>query len=179
MLTTEVNESVIQRYMIIKHLKIKDYKCHLCGKLFARKTGLASYYDFVHGEKNAKCDFCEKYFKTEENLSKHIIAIHEKCQDFKCHLCGKGFAFQLYLDTHIKNTHGEKKYSCDFYGKSCARAGDLKKHIKCVHEGQTDDYKCDSCGKSLASLQNLKNHIRSCANKVILTNHKTDKNSQI
>ena len=111
------------------------------------KSGLNSHYDFVHGEKNAKCDFCEKYFKTEENLSKHIIAIYEKCQDFKCHLCGKGFAFQLYLDTYIKNTHGEKKYSCDFCGKSCARAGDLKKYIKCVHEGQTDDYKCDSCGK--------------------------------
>ena len=112
------------------------------------KSGLNSHYDFVHGEKNAKCDFCEKYFKTEENLSKHIIAIHEKCQDFKCHLCGKGFAFQLYLDTHIKNTHGEKKYSCDFCGKSCARAGDLKKHIKCVQFTLT-------C-KSLATRDTLK-----------------------
>ena len=42
-------------------------------------------------------------------------------------------------------------------------AGDLKKHIHSVHNGQKD-HKCDSCGKAFSSAGDLKKHINAVHN---------------
>ena len=44
--------------------------------------------------------------------------------------------------------------------KASSSAGDLKKHINAVHNGQKD-HKCDSCRKAFSQSGNLKTHINS------------------
>ena len=96
-----------------------------------------------------KCDFCTKLFSTKQNLMIH------KCRNQKCNFCMKYFTSSN-LQTHIKRNHEEQK--CDSCGKSFKYAGDLKKHIKTIHEGLRN-YKCDSCGKFSTTSGNLKKHI--------------------
>ena len=40
-----------------------------------------------------------------------------------------------------------KNFKCNSCVKSFTQAGNLRVHIKTVHEGHTSDYKCDSCDK--------------------------------
>ena len=41
----------------------------------------------------------------------------------------------------------KKDHKCDSCGKAFSFAGDLKRHIKAVHNNGLKDHKCDSCGK--------------------------------
>ena len=54
-------------------------------------------------------------------------------------------------------------YKCDSCGKAFSLAGDLKKHINAIHNGQKD-HKCDSCGKIFSYADVLKNHINAIHN---------------
>ena len=45
-----------------------------------------------------------------------------------------------------------KDYVCDTCGKSYAQAGDLRKHVKAIHEG-TKDHICNSCGKGFTHVR--------------------------
>ena len=66
-----------------------------------------------------------------------ILVAGEK--DFKCGSCGNSFAQAGNLKGHIKAIHEcHKDFNCDYCGKSSYQATDLRKHIK--------DVKCDSCG---------------------------------
>ena len=47
--------------------------------------------------------------------------------------------------------------------KTFSSSGDLKKHIKAVHNGQKN-HKCDLCGKSFSRAHYLKIHIDSVHN---------------
>ena len=62
---------------------------------------------------------------------------------------------QFMKDTKIINVY--HFIICDH--KSFYQAGDLKKHIKTVHEGHKD-HKCGSCSKSYFQAGDLKIHIK-------------------
>ena len=51
------------------------------------------------------------------------------------------------LRGHIKTIHKGKKFKCNSCGKSFTQAGNLRVHIKTVHECHSD-FECDSCDKA-------------------------------
>ena len=53
----------------------------------------------------------------------------------------------------------DRNYKCDSCGKFFNQTGNLKRHIKAVHDGERN-YKCDSCGKSFAESGSLKKHMK-------------------
>ncbi len=50
------------------------------------------------------CDICQKDFSNRFNLQGHM-ACHAEVQEWKCHLCLKLFAYEISLETHLKNIH--------------------------------------------------------------------------
>ena len=90
------------------------------------------------GEKNHKCELCNKSFASASYLKKHISLIHyedyHELELFKC------------------------EFKCEYCDKSFQDKDRLKKHNFKVHTFH-EDYKCDFCGKSLASTHSLKTHI--------------------
>ena len=94
-------------------------------------------------------------------LSKCIIINDE----FKCEICEKSVSTVPCEDKHVSVIHKQ----CKTCGKSFSRSGELKKHIKTIHEGQRN-YKCDFCGKSFTTSGHLKRHIK--------TIHKGQRNYQ-
>ena len=53
----------------------------------------------------------------------------------------------------------KKLHECPCCGKIFSQSGDLKRHVKAVHEG-VKDQKCETCGKCFAEAGSLKKHIR-------------------
>ena len=122
-------------------------------------------------EKNYKCDYCSKRFKREFDFLKHVRILHPTKTELTCALCNKVFTFSIdlrkhkwndhensELKSHIRKIHEESKH-CTQCGKDFSTAQGLKRHIKCVHEGQRN-FKCDSCGKSFTQSENLMKHIK-------------------
>ena len=55
--------------------------------------------------------------------------------------------------------HKKITYKCKQCEKTFTDSGNLKRHVKAVHEG-TKDYKCDYCGKSFSEPGKLKRHVK-------------------
>ena len=55
----------------------KDHKCDSCEKLFSQAGNLKKHIDEVHnGQKDHKCDYCGNLFSRVGNLKKHIYLAH-------------------------------------------------------------------------------------------------------
>ena len=54
---------------------------------------------------------------------------------------------------------GEKDFKCGSCGNSFAQAGNLKGHIKAIHECHKDN-KCGSCEKLITGATSLRIHIK-------------------
>ena len=108
-----------------------------------------------------KCEICEKSFSTNQSKNQHIRNTHGQVKIFTCNVCGRIFGKNQQLTLHQKNYHqqGRRQFNCDSCEKSFTQAGNLKVHIKTLHEGQRY-YRCDYCGKSSTTSGNLKDHIQ-------------------
>ena len=66
-----------------------------------------------------KCEVCEKEFRTESKLKRHVLSGHklitktETAEEKQnaCHTCGMQFEKMKYLIKHISKFHEEKKPS--------------------------------------------------------------------
>ena len=122
---------------------------------------------YAHGDdSNYICKQCEKFCVSKKDLSFHYSSEHQELKMFHCNICAKSFGTSIRLIYHIKRhkylidtNANEKKYKCEFCGKSFFREQQVKNHIHIVHEGRKD-FKCESCGKSFAIGYFLKKHIR-------------------
>ncbi|CCC68544.1 hypothetical protein NCAS_0B04600 [Naumovozyma castellii] len=55
--------------------------------------------------KQFACDYCERRFKRQEHLKRHVRSLHIGEKPYACHICNKNFSRSDNLTQHIK-THG-------------------------------------------------------------------------
>lgn len=53
------------------------------------------------------CEFCDRRFKRQEHLKRHIRSLHMCEKPYGCHICGKKFSRSDNLNQHLK-THGNE-----------------------------------------------------------------------
>lgn len=141
------------------------------------------------------CDLCHKFYKTKENLLRHMQDTHineiiRQYPDSRCcSFCKKFFLKEHYQD-HIKQKHkriqcdtcekvffsirsfrqhrkwhGSTRYSCDLCNYKSVCKYRLEMHIVAVHLRRPPRSKCEHCGKMIIS-HVLKKHINSVHKKV-------------
>ena len=100
----------------------------------------------------------------------NLEIMDSKIEERKCQFCGKVFSSKGNLKEHLKHVHeGIKAYKCYVCHKTFSQNGNLKSHISSVHDG-IHTHKCEMCKKTFSSKTGLKFHINK--------NHEGVKNPQ-
>lgn len=112
--------------------------------------------------KKFKCNLCEKFYRKQHELDKHVRYFHDGIKDFVCmeENCGKTFAYEKSLKHHIAIHHSNEtgyKLSCDQCTKVFNDKDGLRKHKQSFHEGIK--YPCPHCDTQVSRKNDLKKHI--------------------
>uniref|UniRef100_UPI00358E6F30 zinc finger protein 79-like isoform X1 n=1 Tax=Myxine glutinosa TaxID=7769 RepID=UPI00358E6F30 len=142
-------------YKLQMHEKIHvelPYKCSLCGKAFAKLSGLKIHftvhtrneesYDSVYFNtkirgKTYDCSICKRAFAHRCNLKTHE-RIHTGEKPYECLVCKKAFAYHHSLAAHERTHTGEKPFECSFCKKAFASSSNLPAHMRIHMNGRKD-----------------------------------------
>ncbi|KAK1135035.1 hypothetical protein K0M31_007807 [Melipona bicolor] len=103
------------------------------------------------------CPVCQRVFKNEIMLQKHIRRFHEKI--YPCDKCNKWYPSKLLLQEH-KISHEDDSYlQCSMCHLKYKRKIGLKYHHIRVHSNIEPKYMCDYCGKRFKLKIDLGGHI--------------------
>lgn len=174
----------LNRHLLL-HQEGRPFQCSECEANYKSHSQLKRHQRLHSGEKPAKCEHCLKAFRTYNELYTHRRR-HTGEKPFECRHCGKCFSTRGYRNTHESIHTGEKKYGCEFCdmrftdmsarrthrfthtgelpyrceacGKGFTQSGNLRKHVRTVHE-KVRPFRCEECGEGFGTKQELQRHV--------------------
>lgn len=90
---------------VITEYKVSLYCCMMnnCNKSYSTKFNLKRHVEIAHlKQKKHKCNFCERFFVSQQNLREHIF-IHTGAKPYQCSICGDYFRQISQLSLHKRN----------------------------------------------------------------------------
>ncbi|OMJ84637.1 hypothetical protein SteCoe_14232 [Stentor coeruleus] len=89
----------------IGEYKVSLFCCMMnnCNKTYSTKFNLKRHVEICHlKQKKHKCDYCNKYFVSQQNLREHVF-IHTGAKPYECSYCGEHFRQISQLSLHKRN----------------------------------------------------------------------------
>ncbi|XP_041968381.1 zinc finger and BTB domain-containing protein 41-like isoform X4 [Aricia agestis] len=128
------------KHMLIVHnVKLKEFKCSMCIKVFTLSGKLKKHIRTVHlKEKRYACDKCEWKFYSTSELKEHMIK-HGGERKFQCMVCKKSYARKYTLREHMRIHENDRRFICSFCGGSFIQKQTLKQHVKIHHQSESID----------------------------------------
>ncbi|KAG8237669.1 hypothetical protein J437_LFUL018021 [Ladona fulva] len=108
-------------------------------------------------ERKFRCEDCGKCFALEERLNSHIL-VHSGEKPYVCEQCGRRFNRKNYLTEHLMIHTGQKPFECTECNKRFIRKYDLNVHLM-VHRGEKP-FVCGQCGKGFLRNNELTKHLK-------------------
>lgn len=137
--------------------------CEVCNKSFYSHRSLKVHM-VVHArdQKDAlhTCEICQKTFRHEVYLRKHVQLVHVEMGDRKRFRCEfPGCEYQTHhkacFRDHVCSHTGEDQVECDICGKRM-RKHHMKMHLR-IHSG-VKNFTCEYCGKRFTERKYLTRH---------------------
>ena len=142
-----------------------------CNQKFKQKGNMETHYRKHTGELPFPCKECDKRFRAQTSLQRHILEHHTDPQVRKqvklqmrkhmCEDCGSTFHSKHDLTQHKRSHTGEKPFECSICYKRFSAASSLKTHEN-LHLGIIPEKKkvCTTCGAKFQSANDLRKHER-------------------
>ncbi|XP_033231863.1 zinc finger protein 676-like [Belonocnema kinseyi] len=120
----------------------KKYKCEKCARSYSRKNSLYSHQRYYCGViPQFRCKFCDRRFKKQHGVNRHIGLVHQKKISktpilmLKCDKCWRSFTRLDSLNRHELLVHSPAKpqFTCHNCGFKMKSKADLSKHITRKH----------------------------------------------
>ncbi|KAL5013496.1 hypothetical protein ScPMuIL_007766 [Solemya velum] len=77
-------------------------------------------------QKNLSCKACDFVSDSFQNLTSHLLTIHEEIDSFRCDICERAFSQKSYLDRHLSLKHGPINKDSSFRCTLCETELDSK-----------------------------------------------------
>lgn len=103
------------------------------------------------------CPVCQKVFKSENMMQRHVRKFHEKT--YPCDKCRKCYPSKLSLEEHKKSHEDDSYLQCSMCHLKYKRKIGLKYHQIRVHSNMDPKFMCDYCGKRFKLKLDLSVHI--------------------
>lgn len=103
------------------------------------------------------CPVCQKVFKSENMMQRHVRKFHEKT--YPCDKCNKCYPSKLSLEEHKKSHEDDSYLQCSMCHLKYKRKIGLKYHQIRVHSNVDPKFMCDYCGKRFKLKLDLSVHI--------------------
>lgn len=137
--------------------------CSQCGKNFKDPKTLRwheeTHLKSLDERRNHQCSYCGIKFITKQACDNHIGMKHHKVVNSYCNYpnCDKSFFTKKAYYEHIRNTHGERKFSCEHCSFKAKTKSALKIHSDVHTVGEV--YVCDICDAAFSVYRRLKSHM--------------------
>lgn len=83
------------------------------------------------------CNWCDKKFKSDVCLQRHMVIHNNNNKPFTCDICNESFKYRMHLLRHKKKHISEDKFVCDFCSQKFSKCLNLKHHMKMMHTGHS------------------------------------------
>ena len=134
-------------------------QCPKCPAKLKSRQGLLSHDSKTHSLKPFKCTYCGKFYAEERYLKSHVREYHVSSKPFDCTRCGKSFTRPSRLAYHQKVVCiDESRFKCEVCGKLLKSEWSLRAHTVLHQDDRPFDCEHDGCGRSFKSLDNLRKH---------------------
>ncbi|XP_067645663.1 zinc finger protein 391-like [Eurosta solidaginis] len=140
--------------------ELKSHICETCGKVF-KSTTILREHRYTHKDKSERpfsCDQpnCTRRFANKDKLKVHLKR-HAGIKNYVCSHCGMRKTTKNELTIHMNYHTLERTWPCRFCSKVCNSAGNLKTHVRTVHE-RLKEYACRHCDLKFAKPDTRKYH---------------------
>lgn len=149
-----------------------------CGKEFTKKAKLDRHIASHTGDRQFKCEECDRSYLRKDHLTRHMISHQEDSKPFHCDVCGKRFSNRSHLARHMKRHQEPENYrlKCVFEGCDAAfkKKSQLRAHVEEQHGGDgSKPYRCskEGCGRSFSTQSKLKYHDMACHQDCFVCGH--------
>ncbi|XP_034484180.1 zinc finger protein 616-like [Drosophila innubila] len=71
------NQQALANHVKVVHMKIKNFACQYCGRIFGKSHACKVHERLHTGENCCKCKICGKVFLFEKRLTKHLQEMHK------------------------------------------------------------------------------------------------------
>ena len=126
-------------------VQLKDFTR---GKSLSSNSKIRKLEEKIHKKETSK-----KTFKATADLKKEDKTVHEVFQ--KSEICHQKPDVENHVKTSPKGLDKDARiYNCQVCNKIFSNEMNIKRHVKCVHEG----FKCEICGQNYSEKRRLRRH---------------------
>jgi len=136
------------------------FHCNICSTDFAEPVAFKRHSVVIHDiHRPFTCSHMGCLYRSDRlsNVEKHM-SIHSPTHAFACSLCGRTFAQDAGLRSHMLSCMSSRSFLCDLCGSAFNHLQSMQSHQR-VHTGERP-YRCADCDSTFADHRNYKRHRR-------------------
>ncbi|CAH1787569.1 unnamed protein product [Owenia fusiformis] len=147
------------------HLGTKNHLCKGCNRRFWYQESLNRH--LLDCSQNSECQFCDKIFKTRNELNIHHKLVHFHEMMFSCSECDKVFNSRALMLRHMSTHSGVRPYACTLCDKRFTRQEHVRRHFQLHISPTKKNHICPLCNKGFTRSDSLAIHLKKCSSQKI------------
>nr|XP_015834156.1 PREDICTED: zinc finger protein OZF isoform X39 [Tribolium castaneum] len=131
------------------------FECEVCHKIFSPWINYRRH-TYRHRMKTLMCPYCDRIYRTPNEVESHITRKHDPSQRVTCEVCNASLK-KLSLKQHLLSHTKDFPHKCDMCDRGFPSKCSLAIHKRAAHEER--HLVCEYCAKTFSDNQQFRRHV--------------------